>query len=182
MRENFSKPFTNNLPNILSLSRVFLTVPIVICIYTDTDFSNTVAILLVLVAGATDVLDGLIARRMKLVTEVGKFLDPLSDKILICSIFIAMIETIHIPFWEVILIIVRELSVTGLRSMAVERVTLEAKWAGKWKTALQLICILLLLSKFRIYGLYLFHLVVILTLISGAMYFISYFRKYDKNP
>lgn len=182
MQENFSKVSRNNLPNILSLSRIFLTIPIVVCIYTGTDFSNIIAMLLVLVAAATDVLDGLIARRMKLVTDVGKFLDPLSDKILICSIFITMIETIHIPFWAVILIIVRELAVTSLRSMAVQKVVLEAKWAGKWKTALQLICILLLLSKFKIYGLYLFYLVVILTLLSGAMYFISYFKKHDKNP
>ncbi len=181
MQESFSKVSRNNLPNILSLSRIFLTIPIVVCIYAGTNFSNTVAMLLVLVAIFTDVLDGLIARRMKLVTDIGKFLDPLSDKILVCSIFITMIETIHIPFWAVILIIVRELAVTSLRSMAAPKVVLEAKLTGKWKTTLQFICILLLLSKFKIYGLYLFYLVVILTLISGAMYFVSYFKKYDKN-
>ena len=96
------------------------------------------ALVVFVIAGASDALDGLIARQTKTQTELGAFLDPLADKILVSVTMIMLIPMGRIPYWVVILIIIRELAVTGLRSIAVsEGVVIQASVLGKYKTIFQ---------------------------------------------
>ncbi len=135
-----------NLPNKLTLARLFLTFGFLIFFFTTFPFSATLALVLFVVASITDLYDGRIARRDKLITNFGILMDPLVDKILICSAFIAFVDRGLMPAWMVILIVARELAITGLRLLAVSKnVVLAADRSGKHKTISQMVAIISIL-------------------------------------
>src|SRR2546425_1549014 len=102
-----------NLPNKLTLSRFILTVAFLAVMFSQVHFHETIALVLFIAAGISDFLDGQIARRQKLITNFGILMDPLADKIMVCSAFIAFIELDWIRAWMVVIIVARELAITG---------------------------------------------------------------------
>lgn len=139
-----------NLPNKLTVSRFFLTGAFLAAIFARFPGNESVALVLFSAAAITDALDGRIARQRGLITNFGILMDPLADKILTCSAFIAFVELGQVEAWMVVVIVARELAITGLRLLAVSRnVILAAEGFGKHKTISQMttiISILVLLS------------------------------------
>lgn len=132
-----------NLPNFLTLFRLVLTALFVVCLSLHFPWHNTAALALFLLATLTDYLDGEIARRWNLITDFGKLMDPLADKVLTASAFICLITEGLIPAWVVIIIISREFLITGLRLLASSKnVILPAEKLGKHKTAWQMATII----------------------------------------
>lgn len=135
-----------NLPNKLTVSRFALTVFFLLAVFVEFPFDTTVALALFVVASITDWVDGAYARRHNLVTNFGKLMDPLADKILTCSAFIAFVGEGWIAAWMVVLIVARELAITGLRLLAASKnVVLAAEGWGKHKTIWQIITIIAIL-------------------------------------
>ena len=135
-----------NLPNKLTISRIMMTVLFLIVLFVEFSFHYTVALVLFVAASITDILDGTIARKRGLITDFGKLMDPLADKMLICSAFIAFIELEWMPAWMVIVIVARELAITGLRLLAASKnIVLAAEKQGKNKTITQVAAIIALL-------------------------------------
>ena len=166
-----------NLPNKLSLLRVALIPVMVALLYPRTDACNIAAAAVFGLAAFTDFLDGHIARKKGLITDFGKFVDPVADKLLVLSSFIMLVQLQLVPAWMTVLILARELSVDGLRLIAMTRNhVIAAGPLGKIKTASQMICILLLLILRKPllsewYGIILTVWVSGITLFSGADYF-----------
>lgn len=168
-----------NIPNTLSFIRLVLIPAVVICLYADGRFGSFLAAVFFGLAAFTDLLDGFYARRYKTVTPLGKFLDPLADKILVSATMIMLTALGRIPAWIVILIIGREIAVTGLRGIAVvEGEVIEASSLGKYKTMFQslaLICLSLhyryLKLDFHAVGMTFLWAALILTMWSGWVYF-----------
>jgi CDP-diacylglycerol--glycerol-3-phosphate 3-phosphatidyltransferase len=135
-----------NLPNLLTMGRIAI-IPLVLWLLQRGSPNDCVVAALVYSGAAlTDLLDGYLARRMNIVSVLGKFLDPLADKLLVMAALIWMVPMGRIPEWAVILLLAREISVTGLRSIAVgSGVVIAAGEGGKSKTALQMIGILCLI-------------------------------------
>lgn len=139
-----------NLANKITVFRVFLVPIFMFVLYSDFAGSTYVAAIIFILASLTDTLDGYIARSRNLVTNFGKFVDPLADKILVSAALISLVGLGKVPAWVVVLIIAREFSITGFRVIAAsEGVTIAASPLGKFKTITQLIAIsLLLLNNF----------------------------------
>ncbi|MBI3415579.1 MAG: CDP-diacylglycerol--glycerol-3-phosphate 3-phosphatidyltransferase [Verrucomicrobia bacterium] len=177
-----------NLPNQLTVSRFVLTVAFLVAIYWEFPFNETVALVIFCLAGITDWVDGAIARQRKLITNFGVLMDPLADKILTCSAFIAFVGLHYIPAWMVVLIVARELAITGLRLLAASKQqVLAAEGYGKHKTISQITTIIAILVEVSylqwgalgrlIFGawVHLFTelsiwLTVVLTFVSGTLY------------
>ena len=143
-----------NLPNKLTVSRFALTALFLWALFSPIPFNNTLALFFFCMAGFTDFLDGYIARRRGLVTNFGILMDPLADKIMTCSAFIAFVESSHsnptapvkVAAWMVIIIVARELAITGLRLLAASKsIVLAAEKFGKHKTISQIVAIIALL-------------------------------------
>ncbi|HIL72964.1 MAG TPA: CDP-diacylglycerol--glycerol-3-phosphate 3-phosphatidyltransferase [Verrucomicrobia bacterium] len=135
-----------NLPNKLTVSRLILTAIFLLAMFVEFPFHITAALVLFVAASLTDLFDGIIARRRNLVTDFGKLMDPLADKVLICSAFIAFIELEWMPAWMVIVIVARELAITGLRLLAASKnIVLAAERQGKNKTISQITAAIALL-------------------------------------
>ncbi len=131
-----------NLPNKLTISRFVLTIGFLAIMFSNTTFHETFALALFIAGGITDYYDGHIARRDKLITNFGILMDPLADKILVCSAFIAFVGLGWIPAWMVIIIVTREFVITGLRLLAASKnVVLAAEGYGKNKTISQIVAI-----------------------------------------
>jgi CDP-diacylglycerol--glycerol-3-phosphate 3-phosphatidyltransferase len=131
-----------NLPNKLTISRFILTVAFLAAL----PFHQTIALALFIAGGISDFLDGYIARRDKLITNFGILMDPLADKIMVCSAFIAFVGLGLLPAWMVVIIVARELAITGLRLLAVSKnVVLAAEGYGKHKTISQIVAIISIL-------------------------------------
>lgn len=166
-----------NTPNKLTLMRTLMVPIFVLCMYLDFNNSRIVATIIFATASFTDFLDGYLARRDNLVTNFGKFADPLADKILVCSAMIMLVSSGEMPAWGVIIIIAREFTITGFRIIAAsENITIAASPLGKFKTVTQLISNILLLtglSNLRPIGMGIFYLAVVFTVISGADYLIK---------
>lgn len=138
-----------NLPNKLTMFRVIL-IPFFV-FFMLTDFagvaSNWIALGIFIVASLTDLLDGKIARKYNLVTNFGKFMDPLADKLLVCSALICLVELCRIPSWIVIIIIAREFVISGFRLIASDNgVVIAASYWGKFKTTFQMIMVCLMIA------------------------------------
>src|SRR5215471_16889616 len=132
-----------NLPNKLTISRFILTVAFLVVMFSQVRFHETIALALFVGGGISDFLDGHIARRDKLITNFGILMDPLADKIMVCSAFIAFVGLNWIPAWMVVLIVARELAITGLRLLAASKnVVLAAEGYGKHKTISQIVAII----------------------------------------
>src|SRR5438034_4184707 len=135
-----------NLPNRLTLTRLVLTLFFLAAVFWRTRFNDTIALALFSLASRTDYYDGKIARRDQLITNFGTLMDPLADKILTCSAFIAFVGRGTVPAWMAVIIVTRELAITGLRLLAASKnVVLAAEGYGKHKTVSQIVAIITLL-------------------------------------
>lgn len=137
-----------NLPNKLTMFRVIL-IPffIVFLLVPLTPYDKWIALAIFIIASLTDLLDGKIARKYNLVTNFGKFMDPLADKLLVCSALICLIELDKIPSWMVIVIIAREFIISGFRLVASDNgVVIAASYWGKFKTTFQMVAVCLLIA------------------------------------
>ena len=139
-----------NVPNRLTISRLALTFAFLAVIFAKPPFYETIALALFSAAGLTDYFDGKIARRDGLITNFGILMDPLADKILVCSAFIAFVESsrmnpnapVMVEAWMVVIIVARELAITGLRLLAASKnIVLAAEKFGKHKTVSQIVAI-----------------------------------------
>jgi len=135
-----------NLPNRLTISRFILTIAFLAAMFSQVRYHETIALVLFIAGGITDILDGEIARRRKLITNFGILMDPLADKIMVCSAFIAFVGLHWIPAWMVVIVVARELAITGLRLLAASKnVVLAAEGYGKHKTISQIVAIIAIL-------------------------------------
>ena len=144
-----------NLPNKLTLSRFVLTGAFLGVIFSGVRFHQTIALVLFSAASLTDYFDGKIARQRKLITNFGILMDPLADKILTCSAFIAFVGLNQMRAWMVVVIVARELAITGLRLLAASKnVVLAAEGYGKHKTISQIVAIssILVLASYGDWG------------------------------
>ncbi|MDY6065076.1 MAG: CDP-diacylglycerol--glycerol-3-phosphate 3-phosphatidyltransferase [Finegoldia sp.] len=165
-----------NIANKLTLFRVFM-IPVFIVCFIFLPETSVVPALIFIIASITDFLDGHLARSRNLVTTFGKFVDPLADKMLSCSSLIMLIEIGFVPAWSVVIIVARELTISGFRILAASNgVTLAASIWGKAKTMTQFIAIILLLFARSalniplILGQGLYYVSVILTIMSLVDY------------
>ena len=153
-----------NLPNKLTVFRMILIVPFVILLlgghagwgWFDAAFrgieayTDYIALVIFVIASLTDMLDGKIARKYNLVTNFGKFMDPLADKLLVCSAMICLIDMDRIPAWIVIVIISREFIISGFRLVASDNhVVIAASYWGKFKTTFQMIMVILMIANIQ---------------------------------
>lgn len=165
-----------NIANQLTVARLIAIPFFLVAMFTQ---HFTLAGLLFVLASVTDYLDGHLARKYHLVTNFGKFADPLADKLLVLSALITLIETHHLASWMVSVIVIRELSVTGLRLLLVEQgVVMAADWSGKLKTATQMLAITFIIfndfnASFPI-GMVFLYACLVLTVYSGIAYFVKY--------
>lgn len=167
-----------NLANKITIFRVLLIPLFMIVLFSNLNNSNYIAVLIFAIAAATDGLDGYIARSRNQITTFGKFIDPLADKLLVSTALISMVQLDQIPAWIVVIIIAREFTITGFRTIAAsEGITIAASSLGKIKTATQLIAIILLLIDnypFKLIGIPLdkimLYIALFFTVISGIDY------------
>ncbi len=135
-----------NVPNQLTVSRFVLTLAFLVAVFVDFRWHETFSLLLFGAASLTDYFDGRIARRDKLITNFGILMDPLADKILVCSAFIAFVGLKWMPAWMAVIVVARELAITGLRLLAASKnLVLAAERYGKHKTISQIVAILSIL-------------------------------------
>lgn len=165
-----------NIANKVTTARLFL-IPVFVVLYYIYGTAYNAAAIVFVIASLTDALDGHLARSRNLVTNFGKFVDPLVDKILTMAAFVVLVEGKIIPAWAVIVIIARELIITGFRTIAADQgITIAASAWGKAKTTSQMVALVLLLlnnATLNQIGIYIFYLAVVLTLISGIDYIVK---------
>ena len=165
-----------NIANKVTMVRLIL-IPVFVVAFYIYGTSYNLAAILFMVASLTDAVDGHLARSRNLITNFGKFVDPLVDKVLTMAAFIVLVEAQIIPAWAVIIIISRELIITGFRTLAADMgITIAASMWGKAKTTSQMISLVLLLlhnDALNKFGIYVFYIAVILTVISGLDYLIK---------
>jgi len=181
-----------NLPNRLTILRIILSFVFMLLLFCEGLLFKTLALLVFIIASVTDFFDGYIARKYNMITDLGKLLDPIADKILVLSAFIAFVEMRLVPSWMVVIIVFRELLITGTRFIAMGRgKVIAAAAAGKHKTVSQIVSIIVVLLVIIIKeagvtifsfwnstlehwtGVYIYILMLItvtFTLISGASY------------
>ena len=161
-----------NLPNKLTILRVLLVPIFVVFMLTDLGgrYSNWIALVIFVAASLTDSLDGYLARKNNLVTNFGKFMDPLADKLLVCSALICLMAINRVPAWMVLIIIAREFIISGFRLVASDAgVVIAASYWGKFKTISQIVMIIALLIEFP-YAFVFSWIAVILTVVSLVDY------------
>ncbi|HLR36172.1 MAG TPA: CDP-diacylglycerol--glycerol-3-phosphate 3-phosphatidyltransferase [Tissierellales bacterium] len=167
-----------NLANKITIFRVIMIPFFMFFLLSDIQNGQMIATGIFIIAALTDSLDGHIARSRNQITTLGKFMDPLADKLLVSAALISMIELGMVKSWMVVVIIAREFAITGLRVIAAsEGITIAANWLGKIKTITQLVAIILLLLNnypFRLINIpmdqIMLYIAVIFTIISGIDY------------
>ena len=167
-----------NLPNKLTLFRVILIPVFVFFLLADTiSYNDFIALGIFIIASFTDMLDGKIARKYNLVTNFGKFMDPLADKLLVCSALICLIELNRIPSWMVIVIIAREFIISGFRLIASDNgVVIAASYWGKFKTVFQMVAVCLLIvniEAINVFTMVVLWIAVALTIVSLVDYILK---------
>lgn len=178
-----------NLPNKLTIFRVILIPFFLLFLYTDFwgNANSYVAIAIFIIASLTDLLDGKIARKYNLVTNFGKFMDPLADKLLVCSAMIALVDLGKLQGWIVIIIIAREFIISGFRLIASDNgVVIAASYWGKFKTTFQMIMIILLTLDLQLPYMTLVNNVIVyialaLTIISLLDYIFKNYKVFLEN-
>ena len=179
-----------HLPNFLTMGRLILVPPIVILLFFPGRLASAVAGLIFLIASITDYFDGFIARRFKLESSFGRFLDPIADKVLVCAALIMLISLDRVSAWIVMLIITREIAVSALRAISKTWDTsLKPSPVGKLKTVFQFSAIvpliihyeykLLIPIDFHLVGTVLLYVALVLTWWSGLDYFLKFYREYE---
>lgn len=144
-----------NLPNKLTILRMIMIIPFVVFMLVPFGAAGKwIALALFIIASLTDLLDGKIARKHNLVTTFGKFMDPLADKLLVCSALICLVEMGKIPAWIVIIIVSREFIISGFRQVASDKgVVIAASYWGKFKTTFQMVMIVLMIADIPVLSL-----------------------------
>jgi len=186
--------FLPHLPNILTLLRIFLIPPMVVILFSPSRSAGFIASLLFAVASSTDWLDGYLARRMGIVTMLGKFLDPIADKLMVMAALIMILPFGRVPAWMVLVILGREIIITGLRGIASsEGIIIAASRLGKYKTIFQIVAILGLLLHYDYYwffgvknpylnanmhnvGIFFLWIATIITIWSGIDYLVRFLK------
>ena len=145
-----------NLPNKLTVLRVLLIPFFVVALLAgggEIPMMRYLAAAIFIVASLTDLLDGKIARKYNLVTNFGKVMDPLADKLLVCAALICLVELGQIPAWMVIVIVSREFTISGFRLVAAEQgIVIAASYWGKFKTTFQMIAVILMIVNLEVLG------------------------------
>tara|TARA_Y100001001_G_C8005483_1_gene307843 strand:+ start:1338 stop:1952 length:615 start_codon:yes stop_codon:yes gene_type:complete len=174
------------LPNALTAFRIFLVPILVVFLLTD---YRLVGLSVFIIASLTDWFDGYLARTRKQITTLGQFLDPIADKLLVSAAFISLVELGLAPAWMVVIIIGRELAISGLRPIAAGHgITISSSALGKYKTTVQMVTVILLLlgpaylgGSFMIGEIFVgevgLWLVVVLSLVSAAQYFLGFWKQ-----
>ncbi len=176
-------------PNMLTGARIAAVPVVMVLLFFPGPWASFLGALCFMLAGATDFLDGFLARRHRLVSRLGKFMDPLADKLLVSAALIMLIPLGRVPAWMAFLIIGRELAVTGLRGLAAtEGIFLAPDRWGKAKTLLQMVALTALILHypyagvdFHELGMALLWLALFATLISGMSYFWGFSREYQET-
>ena len=169
-----------NIPNVLTLLRILAVPVIVVGLLGETPNGDALAAVVFALAALSDGLDGYIARRRQDVTTFGKLMDPLADKLLIIAALVSLVSLGRLAAWVAMVIIARELAVTGLRAVAAEQgVVISASWLGKVKTALQVAAVfaLIIWDPSPVAVDVLVYVAVAATVISGADYFFGLRRR-----
>lgn len=164
-----------NLPNKLTIIRILMVPVFILFLLTELGgrFNHLITLVLFVAASLTDLLDGYLARKNNLVTNFGKFMDPLADKLLVCSALICFAATRQLPAWMVIVIIAREFIISGFRLIASdEGVVIAASYWGKIKTVVQITMIIAVIIEFP-YAMVIAWAAVILTIVSLVDYVIK---------
>ena len=175
-------------PTYLTILRMLLSVIFMIFALLPYGWSSIVALVVFIAAAITDKIDGIWARKSKKVTDLGAFLDPLADKMLVDLAFLVLVYINIVPIWVFAIILVRDLAVDGMRMMAARnKVTIAASFLGKLKTTVQMTALITLLANLvlqnhiiAILGDIALYLALALTVISGADYLIKGYRKFIK--
>jgi CDP-diacylglycerol--glycerol-3-phosphate 3-phosphatidyltransferase len=178
-----------NFPNLLSISRIFLTIFFILFLFQSGKWMKVIAFVIFIIATLTDYFDGYFARKKNIITDLGKFLDPLADKVLILGAFVSAIQLNVIPAWMVIIILAREFSITGLRLLgAMKGKVISASKGGKHKMVSQVIAVYAILIYILLINFYPEHhfrfyfknciywwmyVTIFLTLYSGTSYVIK---------
>jgi len=177
-----------NLPNIITLIRISV-VPFLFILLTEPgEFWSLLLAILFALASITDMLDGYLARKYNMITTMGKFLDPLADKLIVNTAMILMIPIGRIPAWIVAVTIIRDLVVDGIRSIASsEGLYIQASTLGKQKTIAQLFAVTALMVWYPIFGInsylvgiVLLYIGLVLTIYSGIDYLVKFYRRARK--
>ncbi len=187
-----------NLPNLLTLTRIAAVPVVVVLLLSDSRNASMWAAAIFGLAAVTDFIDGWLARKWGVVTVLGKFLDPLADKLIVMAALIMLIPLDRVPAWAVFVILAREMIVTGLRSIASsEGIVIDASDLGKYKTIYQMIAIPGLMLHYDYYwffgrewgvfhvnmhnfGIFFFAIAFVLTLWSGIDYLQKFFRVFAR--
>ena len=164
-----------NLPNQLTMLRILLIPVFMVVLYMNFPGANYVALAIFIIASLTDLLDGKIARKYNLVTDFGKFADPLADKMLTTAALLWFVENGQMPAWALLIVIVREFAVSGLRMIAADKgKVIAAGWSGKVKTASTMVCIILMFLPIpAIVNTICVWVIALTTLYSGVEYFVQ---------
>jgi len=179
----------SNLPNTITLARISVVPFLFFLLMSPGPFWSLVLAALFVLASITDFLDGFIARKYNLITTMGKFLDPLADKLIVNTAMILMIPIGRIDAWIVVMIIMRDLIVDGIRSIASsEGIYIQASVLGKQKTLAQIIAVTALMIHYPFFGLdahfvgtVVLYVALLLTIYSGLDYFVKFYRGTGKN-
>jgi CDP-diacylglycerol--glycerol-3-phosphate 3-phosphatidyltransferase len=176
-----------NLPNLLTLSRILLIPVFVLLFWTPTPGRSLAAAVVFVIAAVTDMLDGYLARRRSQVTKLGRLLDPIADKLLVLSGLILLVQLQRVAAVVAILIIAREVAVTGVRAIAASQgIVLSAETIGKYKMVAQVVAIVLLILEdgivpaawnLHLVGTVVLYAALALALISGGRYLLSFWRQ-----
>jgi CDP-diacylglycerol--glycerol-3-phosphate 3-phosphatidyltransferase len=192
---NLRKEFTN-LPNLVTMGRVVLVPFVLLFIDNFNPLRSFIAGLLYLGASAGDALDGYLARSRGQVSMLGKFLDPLADKLIVTAVLVFMVELGRVKAWVVVVLVARDLAVNGLRSIAsAQGLVIAASEGGKIKTALQLVAVMMLLIYFRYpvlgtnitldyerVGTIVLYISMVMSVFSGAQYMRDFFAVAFRQP
>lgn len=170
-----------NLPNLLTSLRIVSIPVLVIVLFTQFEGKELVAFIIFLVAALTDMVDGFLARRREQITIIGQILDPIADKLLVASAFICLVELGAVQAWMVVIILGREIAITGFRAIASsKRIYIPSSRLGKIKMILEAVTICLLILGEKYIGRYYFFsqiglwLVIAIAVISAAQYYIKF--------
>ena len=175
--------FPLNVPNVLTLLRIVAVPVLVVALLDETPDGDLIAAAVFALAAVTDGLDGYIARRQQSITTFGQLMDPLADKLLIVAALVSLVSLDRLAAWVAMVIIAREIAVTGLRGLAAERgVVIAASWLGKLKTLLQVAAVsaLIIWNPAPVGVDILVYVAVAVTVISGADYFFGLRRRIEE--
>ena len=164
-----------NLPNKLTVLRILLIIPFLLVLYLEVPGSMYWALGIFIAASLPDLLDGKIARKYNLITDFGKFMDPLADKMLVMAAMVWFVENGQMAGWALLVVLVREFAVSGLRMVASDKGrVIAAGWSGKVKTASTMVCVVLMFLPIPpVLNTVCVAVIVVTTIYSGVEYFMK---------